>query len=385
MDALDLFQLWEKRGSSVFFNAKGAPFERESVEKLLLLSALENHLFIATSGSTGSPKWVALSKKAMLSSAEGVNRHLDAKKSDRWIHALPTFHVGGLSIYARAFLSKSAVVECRFQGEGKWSPHTFQELCKAERGTLTALVPTQLYDLVSNGLTAPPTLRASLIGGAKLDGWLYLEAKRLGWNPLPSYGMTECSSQVATAPLSSLSDCRYPELLLLPHIEGVEVNSEGRLRIKSPSLLTCYLTLSGGSLTISDPKVDGWFETEDLAEIDGSAIHPKGRGSDVVKINGEIVNAALLNETFRAIAASLRLCGEQLLIALPDRRRGHSIFLAEAGSSGEALKRAVELYNQRVIPLAKVAEIYTIDAFPKNALDKIDAKKLCEILCSDHP
>ena len=45
-----------------------------------------------------------------------------------------------------------------------------------------------------------------MTGGGALDPSLYKQARDLGWPLLPSYGLTECGSQVATASLSSASD-----------------------------------------------------------------------------------------------------------------------------------------------------------------------------------
>ena len=70
---------------------------------------LQGHVFLLTSGTTAASvtdlKWVALKKEAFLASAESVNQHLQSDSRDVWIHTLPTFHVGGLGIWARAALS----------------------------------------------------------------------------------------------------------------------------------------------------------------------------------------------------------------------------------------------------------------------------------------
>ena len=123
-------------------------------------SSLVGHLLFSTSGSSGGAKWVALSREAILASARSVNAHLNVSSEDRWLLALPTFHVGGMGIVARSYLSKSSMV--RYQES--WNAQVYLELIRDEQVTLSSLVPTQLVDLVRLGarlgVAAPPSLRA---------------------------------------------------------------------------------------------------------------------------------------------------------------------------------------------------------------------------------
>ena len=55
-------------------------------------------------------KLVALSKEALLASAAAVNHRLGCAAARRWSCVLPTFHVGGLGIWARATISDGRVI-----------------------------------------------------------------------------------------------------------------------------------------------------------------------------------------------------------------------------------------------------------------------------------
>ena len=106
---------WNSENSFVFFN------EKHNKKNLFLSSIprlpfLKSHIWLATSGRT-CQKWVALSKAAVLFSAQTVNQHLSVTSADRWGVCLPLFHVGGLSILARADLSRSSY----FMYKKKWS------------------------------------------------------------------------------------------------------------------------------------------------------------------------------------------------------------------------------------------------------------------------
>src|SRR6266571_4853844 len=101
--------------------------ERARLERVM--PALEGHVFVATSGTTGAMKLVALSKDAVLASARAVNERLEVRPNDVWCRVLPLFHVGGLGIRARAYLSRSRVIEM------EWDPETFAK-CEATLASL---------------------------------------------------------------------------------------------------------------------------------------------------------------------------------------------------------------------------------------------------------
>ena len=126
------------------------------------LPELRGHVLFETSGSSGTPKWVALSKPALLASAAAVNRHLDVNTRSRWGLALPLHHVGGFGVAARAY---QAGAEMSIY-PGKWNAADFRAWLDRENITHTSLVPTQVHDLVSANLVSPTPLRTIVVGGA---------------------------------------------------------------------------------------------------------------------------------------------------------------------------------------------------------------------------
>ncbi len=122
-------------------------------------------LYFQTSGSEDVPKWVGIPRGAFLHSARTVNQHLEVTPDDRWLIAVPVYHVGGFSILARCHESGSAF----FHMDEKWSPERFVARCRQENITLASLVPTQVFDLARAGLEAPSSLRAIVVGGGSLS------------------------------------------------------------------------------------------------------------------------------------------------------------------------------------------------------------------------
>lgn len=358
---------WNSDDSYLLANSRMDENQRLFFEKGLLSIDFPSHVWIATSGSSSTfQKWAALSKKGLLASAKAVNEHLCSDETDRWLHALPDFHVGGLGIRVRAYLSGAAVIDFK----EKWNPFGFHETAHREKITLSAMVPTQLYDLVENGLSAPPSLKAVIVGGAALNEMLYAKAKQLGWHPLPSYGLTEICSQAATAPLDSLNNSIFPDLKILSHV-ACRVDEGGYLHLSSEALLTAYAWFEEEIPRIEDPKINGWFRTEDLAKIDGKTLRFIGRSSDFVKIGGESVNIARLNSILEKIRQEKRLGGDQAVFALPDPRLGHVLHLAHAGMARGELDILLRAYEMKTLPFERIREIHEVEAIPRSSLNKL--------------
>ncbi len=219
--------------------------------------------------------------------------------------------------------------------------------------TLASLVPAQVDDLVQARLSPPEKLRAIIVGGGSLRKELYSEARALGWPILPSYGMTESCSQVATATLDS------EELVLLDHVEARR-EPDGRLAFRGVSMLTGYGTGHG----FIDPKVKGWFITEDLGAIYGRTLLVEGRSVDFVKIGGESVDLARLDGILASIA------GERAaVLAVDDRRLGHVIHLAvESALNADDVATA---FNARVHPFERARGVHRVERIPRSPLGKL--------------
>ena len=329
--------------SHLIVNPRMPDEERARLEKLV--PPLEAHVFIATSGSSGAVKLVALSKVAILASAVALNEYFEASAKDVWGSVLPAFHVGGLGIFARAQLARGRVLAM------PWDPRLFISTdC-----TLVSMVPAQVHDLVRDGVRPQSTLRAVLVGGGVLDPQLNEAARALGWPIFTSYGMTECCSTIAI------------EGRVLPHLEA-RVEADGRLAFRGASMLTGYATEEG----FVDPKVDGWFVSEDLGRVDNGALHVAGRRGDFLKIGGESVDLRRLD----AVLDSVRGDVDAALVAMPDDRLGHVIHLAIAGEEGAI----VEAFNERVLPFERIRAVHRVEAIPRSALGKLLRAKLAEEL-----
>ncbi|WP_413586296.1 AMP-binding protein [Bdellovibrio sp. HCB274] len=362
---------------------------QEDFQKLQILAetaqsdrGLKGHVWIATSGSTassvGATKLVALSKKAFIASATSVNQHLEATATDVWTQVLPHFHVGGFGIEVRALLSGARVVPA-FKDQ-KWDVDFFYDVLVREKCTLSALVPTQVFDLVTKGYKSPSSLRAIVVGGGGLEPALYDKARALGWPLLPSYGMTETASQIATASLDSLKSFEYPEIELLSHAEA-RTNSDGYLEVTAQSLFTCYAQNTVEGIRHWDPKKETWFTTEDRGEVVGRTLKVAGRSKDYIKIGGEGTNVARLRALLEEAIMDLnpQWVMQVTLLDMPSERLGSEIHLISTLSDDDNRKIA-ESYSAKVLPFEKIRKSHTVALIPRSDLGKILWQQLKNLL-----
>jgi O-succinylbenzoic acid--CoA ligase len=353
---------WESSDTNILLNPRLPREDTERVRELIdRAPLLQAHVWLTTSGSADRIKPVALAKHALLASAAAVNRHLESDGNDVWVNALPTFHVGGLGIYARAFSSGAGVETC-----SEWSARAYHRLVTDAGATLSALVPTQVHDIVRATLTAPASLRAVVVGGGRLPDSLYRDARALGWPLLPSYGCTELGSQVATATLDSLDHDTVPPLTRLSHVE-VRVDVGGLLALRGPSLFTAYATERG----LDDGKHDGWWRSDDTGRADGDTLTVIGRIGDVFKIGGEIVSLAHLQSIADHARADLEIPGDAAAVAMPDERLGHTVQLLVAGMTDTDVTRLLDAFNGLVLPYERARSTRVVEAILRSPLGKI--------------
>ena len=288
---------------------------------------LPDHLWLASSGTGGALKLVALSRAAVESSAAAVNRHLRVDCTDCWLNPLPLFHIGGLAIVVRA---ASAGIRCEFLP--RWDAREFVSRAALSDATLSSLVPAQVYDIVSAGLECPRTLRAIVVGGGFLQESLRRRASLLGWPLLPSYGLTEAASQVATAAIGTADFMTLP---LIGHLEARQ-GAGGELELKGASLLSGWMLFDDGSVRYEDPKLGGWFCTNDRCEIKDGHLRFIGRVDDLVKIRGELVDVAALERELQERVSS----GRVRIDLACDERTGAVLSVVAENFSAESEVRA---------------------------------------------
>lgn len=372
-------EFWKSQESALLVDSRRPNEELELFKSFFQKSgSWGSHVWLASSGSSQSAKQstklIGLSKAAVLASAESVNQHLSATSQDRWGLCLPTFHIGGLSIGARASLTGSAVREFLTP---KWNAQDFQNFLIQEDVTLASLVPTQIHDLVKLKLRAPKKLRAIVVGGGALSSGLYRQAKDLGWPLLPSFGMTEASSQVATAELSSLGANEFPALRVLRHFDYL-LGEGGRLGLRGPAMMSGYWQRAEGQDQFLKCNPNDYFWTSDFVrEVKSGFLVPLGRDSDFIKILGEGVHLGQLEEKLSQLLG-LSEMGQSALVAFEDPRRGYELVLVTELQEN-ILEPKIKSWNAECLPVERIGKILKISRIPRTSLGKVQRLQLLEL------
>lgn len=367
-DAVALACWWESAETVAFFNpgdlSPAGQAARREAQELAELPAAAGLVLFRTSGSEGRPKWIGHTRAGLRASAEAVNAFLQVMPEDRWLRALPRFHVGGFGVEARAWVAHR--VPCATL-PGKWSAEMFWTMCHEQQITLTTLVPTQVFDLVRLGRRAPASLRAVIVGGGELRPALFEQARALGWPVRASYGLTEAASMVA-AQAEEEQDCS--RLTVLPHWE-VRVGEAGTLQLRGPARAVCRLW-RGEDQRWHREEFPEWLPTADrvaLRELpDRTELQFLGRRDRVVKRLGELVNLTQVEQALADAAVALGCYGAARLRVEPDERAGSRLVL-ECLPSVPATALCQRM-NAELPPFAQVAEIHVTTDLRMSPLGK---------------
>ena len=128
---------------------------------------------------------------------------------------------------------------------------------------------------------------------------------------------------------------------LLDHMEA-RVGNEGMLELRGSSLLTGWMMFDpGGSARWEDPKRDGWFGTSDRVELRDGQLRFVGRGDDLVKIRGELVDVTALERKLQSRVRS----GLVRIDVEPDERNGSALsVVAENAAAESEVREALDVF-----------------------------------------
>jgi O-succinylbenzoic acid--CoA ligase len=262
---------------------------------------------IFTSGSTGVPKAALQTFGNHYHSALGSNANIALLPGDRWLHSLPMYHVGGLSILFRC-LRAAATVALPLPGT------SLGESIASLGATHVSLVSTQLSKLLRESADLGG-LEAVLMGGGPVPPSLVGEALARGLPLHTSYGLTEMASQVTTTPPDASIEELSTAGRVLPHRE-VSISENGEILVRGETLFAGY---AEGEKLDRPVDAEDWFHTRDLGELDESGyLRVGGRMDNLFISGGENVQPEEIEE------ALCRLDGidEAVVVPVPDEEFG---------------------------------------------------------------
>ncbi|MFC9434107.1 acyl-CoA synthetase [Nocardia sp. NPDC057030] len=332
-----------------------------------------------TSGTTGLPKGVVLSRGAI---AAGLDALADAwawTANDVLVHGLPLFHVHGLILGVLGPLR----VGSPLVHTGKPTPRAYA----AARGTLYFGVPTVWSRIVEDPEAARQLADARLLvsGSAPLPVPVFERLRELtGHAPIERYGMSETMITLSTRADGE----RRPGWVGTP-VRGVRTRlrdeagadvardgeSIGALQVSGPMLFDGYLNRPDADAETWTE--DGWFKTGDVAAIDPDGFHRiVGRESvDLIKSGGYRIGAGEVETVLLGHPA----VAEAAVVGLPDPDLGQRIvaFVGLRGDAPTSIEHDLIAYVAEQLSTHKrPREIRVVDALPRNAMGKVQKKRL---------
>ncbi|MFT4136186.1 AMP-binding protein [Microbacterium sp.] len=334
---------------------------------------------LATSGSTGHPKRVVLSRSALTASALATAARIG---EGAWLLALPATYIAGVQVLVRAIVSgrEPAVLA------GRFSPQAFAAaaatMASSERGervpAYTSLVPAQLQTLldaadagIRTGLTSFETV---LVGGQSLAPALRERAERAGVRLVRTYGSSETSG-----------GCVYDGVAL----DGVGMRIvDGEVQLSGPTLADGYLDDPERTASVFPCDADGtrWYRTGDAGEVSGGVLRVTGRLDNVIVSGGVNVSLDRVEQVVRTVPG----LEHAVVVAVPDERWGEASVIvvpggALAGREPAALAAARTAVAAALGAPARPARLVAVDAVPVLASGKPDLPALRRIAGSALP
>jgi fatty-acyl-CoA synthase len=347
-----------------------------------------------TSGTTGNPKGVVYSHRALVLQcfAQAMADAFGLCEADRVLPVVPMFHANAWGLPFGATMVGASQVYPGVQP----TPRDIAQLIQDLRVTVTAGVPTVLLGLLQVLEQEPfdlSSLRAVPCGGSAVPESLLARFDALGVEVVQAWGMTETSPLATVShPRSSMADwsparrrgVRAKQGMPLPGVEIRVVGetgtplpwdgtSMGELEVRGPWIAAAY----HDDPRSADAFHDGWFRTGDVVTIDADGyVQITDRAKDVIKSGGEWISSVELENLLVGHPGVL----EAAVIGLPHDRWQERPLACVVPKPGQTLTREalLEYLAPRVARWWLPDDVVFVDSLPKTSVGKLAKRELRE-------
>ncbi|MBK57162.1 MAG: AMP-dependent synthetase [Flavobacteriaceae bacterium] len=328
-------------------------------------------ILLSTSGSTGSSKFVRISKRNLLENAKAISQYLDITSDEKPITTLPPSYTYGLSIIHSHILAGSAIIV----SDKSLFDRSFWQLFNKSGATSFGGVPFH-YEMLKKLKFSEmelPSLRTITQAGGRMDPGLIREfadiCSRSGVRFFPMYGQVEATSRISfldPSKISKKADSIGQAIpggkLWLQDESGAILESPqeaGELIFEGPNVCMGYAT---GHEDLSKPDLNcGVLATGDIAKMDEDGdFYIVGRKNRFLKLFGHRVN---LNEV------EIFLQKDGFVTACSGQDDHLEIFLE--GADLEELRNVRRSATKFLKLSNKACSAYTIPQFPRTTSGKI--------------
>jgi acyl-CoA synthetase (AMP-forming)/AMP-acid ligase II len=339
----------------------------------------ETAMIIFTSGTSGQPKAVVLSHRAVLARlhmtlhvTKKLPHQLDGSGRDVTLITGPLFHVGNM----QALLRTIVVGETLVLSGGRYDPAEVLQLIETHKVSRWTPVPTMVSRLLDHPDVATrdvSSLKSISIGGAPV----HAELMRRIQTGLPSvspriptgYGLTENGGQATAASgtdkVELLGSTGRPlpcvEIKFLEH-PGLP---DGEILLRSPTQMSGYYGLAESPI-----DGEGWLHTGDLGRLDERGnLWITGRSKDMIIRGGENIAPVAVERALMTIPGVT----ECVVFGIPHADLGEEVMAVVAVDGDQTASQLQEQLRGKVASFALPSRWRVQkDALPTNQTGKID-------------
>ncbi|WP_256841473.1 AMP-binding protein [Ornithinimicrobium cryptoxanthini] len=350
-------------------------------------------LLLSTSGSTGSPKLVRLSRGNVRSNARAIAAALALRPTDRGITSLPLHYCFGLSVLHSHLVSGGsvAVTDHSVLDRGFW------ECVDEQQVTTLAVVPHSVELLAGTGeLARPhPSLRLVAQAGGRMPKGRVREiaalGRRQGFDLAVMYGQTEATARICV--LDPALTQAHPDAVGHPvpgttlHLDATvpdAVDGAGEVVVRGPGVMMGYAEhrddLALGAMLTE-------LRTGDLGRVDEAGIlRIVGRRSGFIKVLGLRIDLAVVESALEAEGLDVCVTGDDSGLRVAVAPTAETTPTGEEGSRLAARARRIAAETSGVgvaavtalaVPLARL-ENGKVDRAGCDALVRAGVPDECE-------
>ncbi len=381
-DKTDIQNWLHSQGESAYSVSYEAGREAASAEEPEVTAKDDDLLYIMyTSGTTGLPKGVVHTHSTMFWALSTLTPLVDSRERDRYLAALPLFHVGALTpVTSNVLLGVTSVVMREFDPTRAW------ELFQEEKITSALLVPAMLNFMIqvdARNTCDYSSLRWIQSGASPLPVSLIQQYADIGIDVHQIYGLTEScgpacliTGEDAMAKIGSTGRGFFFTDIRVVTEDGsdAEPEEQGEVWVSGRHIMKEYWNRPDA--TAETITQDGWLRTGDVAtrDVDGF-VYIQDRIKDMIISGGENVYPAEIEN----VLLTHPDIAEVAVIGQPSEKWGESPFAVVVSKNADLTAEDVLAHCDGKLArfkLPKGADF--IEVIPRNANGKVLKRMLRE-------
>jgi O-succinylbenzoic acid--CoA ligase len=330
-------------------------FEKSLINLILRWQGSEQNFSLTTSGSTGAPKPITITRNQLQASAKLTIEALDLKPTETSLICLDTRYIAGQMMVIRSLENNMNMIAV------EPSADPLQTIPASQKIDFAALVPYQLQAILQSTESTQKLnlIRNVIIGGATLDDKVKSKLQSLQCNIYSTYGMTETITHIALQRLNGVDKQNYFQTL-----KGISIDQDER---------QC--------LVIEAAHFTEKIITNDIVQLlDYNKFIWLGRYDNVINSGGIKIIPEKIEPIIAQVFEALNLHHRFFVTGLPNEKLGNKVVLLVEGKITIAAREIIKMLAQNLSKYEVPKEIYFISRFYETETQKINRIKTLNLI-----